>query len=81
MHTYILKDVKFLEVGDYDFQVQFSYNGLLLRTNHVARGATQEELERVITDTAKLSEQKRSDDNFITLKSKLEKPEVEIIGA
>lgn len=72
MANYTITDVRFIENSDYQFQINFGYNGLVLTTPNIDRATNRQEVKMVILETARLSDQKRSSDNYGTLKKRFD---------
>ncbi len=69
MASYMITNISFLEVGDYEFQISFSYDGIIIKTPTIPRTAPKTEVDTVVLDAVRLADQKRSDDNYTTLKN------------
>ena len=69
MAQYIIKDIKFAETSDFNFKIHFKYKGLILSTPDMARTISINDIKSTIISAVETTEQRRSDDNYATLKS------------
>ena len=67
-----INKVALIEVGNFDFVVDFLYEGKSLQTNILPKSFTEEQVKAAIVATVDNFDQKRNADGFSVLKQALE---------
>ena len=67
-----INKVALIEIGNFDFTVDFFYEGKVLQTNILPKSFTEEQVKAAIVATVDNFDQKRNADGFNILKQNLE---------
>lgn len=74
----LIEQIKFIESGDYQYQINFMYDGKNLQTGNIDKSAEQKDVVEIIKAVISDFDTRRAKSNYEALKSNFEGKSVNI---